>query len=74
MRRELNTASREAHAWSAQHGKDGTALRLGAWNQRLDQGQVKAILDVVEKVGITGFSDQLIPDYDSLRLNRALRL
>lgn len=65
-RARLRRSSREAHAWSADHTRADLGERLGGWRRRLSPEQIRRVLDVVEAVGLRGWSEDLVPDADDL--------
>lgn len=65
-RARLRRSSREAHDWSADHARADLGERLGGWRRRLSAEQIRRVLDVVEAVGLRGWSEDLVPDADAL--------
>ena len=59
----LDRPSREAHAWSAAHGRASAEERLGGWRKRLTGEQVRRVLAVAGAFGIEGFSEEAVPDF-----------
>ena len=65
---QLRVPSREAMGWSANHLTASVEERLLGWKYRLDKNQIERILAVVEAFGIQGFSDEVVPDVDSIKV------
>jgi len=59
----LDRPSREAHAWSAAHGRASAEERIGGWRKRLTGEQVRRVLAVTGAFGIEGFSEETVPDF-----------
>jgi hypothetical protein len=64
----LRSSSLTAHSWSVDHNRDSTQKRLSNWKNSLNKHQVRRILSVVEAFGISGFSDEVVPDFDNIRV------
>jgi hypothetical protein len=63
----LKLKSMTTRSWSADHNRVSAEERLGNWKHKLDKRQVSRILSVVEAFDISGFSDDVIPDFDNIR-------
>lgn len=66
--RKLSQNSWQTQEASVDHSRASVEDRLGVWRQRLRPAQVARILTVVEKCGIRGFSENIIPKIEELRI------
>jgi len=48
---------REVQVQSLRHQNAVAEVRLGSWQNRLGDEEIKAILDVVNRAGITGYNE-----------------
>jgi hypothetical protein len=62
----LRVRSLSSHSWSADHSHVTAEKRLNSWLGILDKEEVKRVLSVVEVFGITGYSDNPVPDFDNI--------
>jgi hypothetical protein len=62
----LTLSSLTARGWSVNHGCASALERLSNWKSKLDKKQVKRILSVLEVFGISGFSDEVVPDFGKI--------
>ena len=63
--RENSWQAREA---SVDHPRASVAARLGVWRERLEDDQIRRILEVVERVGIRGYGRDLLPAPEGITL------
>jgi hypothetical protein len=63
-RRSLTTRS-----WSADHDYSSAKERLSNWKRSIDQQQLKRIFSVLEAFGISGYSDEVVPDSENIRID-----
>lgn len=66
----LRRSSREAREWSADHERGDLEERLGGWHRRLRPEQTRRILDLVEQSGLTGWSEDVVPDFTAIAATR----
>ncbi len=52
--------------WSADHSQASARQRLAGWTSRLNSDDIKHVLAMVEAFGITGYSQDAIPDFDQV--------
>ena len=63
-RRSLTTRS-----WSANHDYTSAKERLTTWKRSIDQQQLNRILSVLEAFGISGYSDEVVPNSEKIMIN-----
>jgi hypothetical protein len=63
----LHQNSREWKSDSVDHTTAEATERLGRWRKLLTRDQVKRILDVTSRMGISFYSEELLPDKGALR-------
>lgn len=66
----LRVNSREAHTWSPDHTYASVDERLSGWQKRLNQDQIDRVLAVVERVGIRGYGEEVVPRLDAIEIER----
>ena len=64
----LTSSSLTSHNWSVDHNRVEPQKRLSNWKNILDKQQIRRILSVVEAFGISGFNDEVIPDFDNIKV------
>jgi hypothetical protein len=57
----LEDNSREAHSLSPKPLDGQPEKRLGAWKERFSSENINTILEVVTRVGIVGFDENIMP-------------
>ena len=67
--RRAQENSREAQRWSVDHRTASVEKRLSLWKNILDRGQVRRILNVVDRIGIGGFSDDIVPSFNNIGIS-----
>lgn len=66
--RKLSQNSWQTQEAPVDHSRASIEDRLGIWRQRLRPAEVARILAVVEKCGIRGFSESILPNIDDVRV------